>query len=111
MGNFWGLVPVTNSMVPVPYWFWSTGTGTEFSVPVPNVLFRTSVSVLAITWSFIIQFECFKLLVKLDFKENKTPCNRHLQIMTLCGLEIHSYWGYVQANFWFSFEHRVVPVV
>ena len=32
----------------------STGTGTEFSVPVPNVLFWTSVSILAITWSFII---------------------------------------------------------
>ena len=40
----------TNSVVPVPYWFWSTGTGTEKSVPVPNVMFWTSVSVLAITW-------------------------------------------------------------
>ena len=27
----------------------STGTNTEFSVPVPNVLFWTSVSILAIT--------------------------------------------------------------
>ena len=35
----------------------STGTGTEFSVPVPDVLFRTSVSLLTMTWSFIIQFE------------------------------------------------------
>ena len=35
----------------------STGTGTEFSVPVPNVLFWTSVSLLTITWSFLIRFE------------------------------------------------------
>ena len=35
----------------------STCTGTEFSVPVPNVLFWTSVSILAITWSFLIRFE------------------------------------------------------
>ena len=47
-----GLVPVPNSVVPVPHVFWSIGTGTEKSVPVPNVLFWTSVSVLAITWSF-----------------------------------------------------------
>ena len=32
----------------------STGTGTEFSVPVPNALFWTSVRILAITWSFLI---------------------------------------------------------
>ena len=42
-----------------PYHF---GTGTilvmvDFSVPVPNVLFWTSVSVWAITWSFLIRFE------------------------------------------------------
>ena len=35
----------------------STGTGTEFLVPVPNVLFWTSVSILAITWSFLIRFK------------------------------------------------------
>ena len=35
----------------------STGTGTEFLVSVPNALFRTSVSILAITWSFLIRFE------------------------------------------------------
>ena len=35
----------------------STGIGTEFSVPVTNVLFWTSVSILAITWSFLIRFE------------------------------------------------------
>ena len=50
----------------------STGTGTEFPVPVPNVLFWINVSIFAITWSFLIRFECFKCLVKLDFKENKT---------------------------------------
>ena len=32
----------------------STGTGTEFSVPVPNALFWTNVSILTITWSLII---------------------------------------------------------
>ena len=35
----------------------STSTGTEFSVPVPNALFWTSVRILAITWSFFIRFE------------------------------------------------------
>ena len=51
----------------------STGTGTEFSVPVPDVLFRISVSLLTMTWSFIIQFELLKWMIKIDFKENKTP--------------------------------------
>ena len=37
--------------------FLSIGTGIEFSVPVPNVLFWTSVSILAIIWSFLIRFE------------------------------------------------------
>ena len=35
----------------------SIGIGTEKSVPVPNVMFSTSVSIFAITWSFIIRFE------------------------------------------------------
>ena len=35
----------------------STGIGIEFSVSVPNVLFWTSASILAITWSFIIRFQ------------------------------------------------------
>ena len=52
--HFRGLVPVPNSVVPVPHVFWLTGTGTKKSIPVPNVLFWTSVSVLAITWSFLI---------------------------------------------------------
>ena len=47
--HFRGLVQVPNSVVPVPHVFCSTGTGTEKSVPVPNVLIWTSVSVLAIT--------------------------------------------------------------
>ena len=55
--HFRGLVPVLNNVVPVPHVFWSTGTGTEKSVPVPNVLFWTSVSVLTITWSFLIRIE------------------------------------------------------
>ena len=56
-GHFQGLVFVPNSVVPVPHVFWSTGTSTEKSVPVPNVLFWTGVSVLAITWSFLIRIE------------------------------------------------------
>ena len=58
-GHSRGLVLVPNKVVPVPYVFWSigTGTGTEKSVPVPNVLFWTRVSILAITWSFLIRFE------------------------------------------------------
>ena len=35
----------------------SIGTGTEKLVPIPNVLFWTSVSILAMTWPFIIRFE------------------------------------------------------
>ena len=35
----------------------SIGTGIENSVPVPNVMFWTSVSILVITWSFLIRFE------------------------------------------------------
>ena len=50
----------------------TTGTGTEKLVPVPNVMFWTSVRILAITWSFLIRVEYFKWLVKLDFKENKS---------------------------------------
>ena len=46
-GHFRGLVSV-------PHVFWSTGTGTEKLVPVLNVMFWTSVSVLAITWSFLV---------------------------------------------------------
>ena len=56
-GHFRGLVPAPNSVVPVPHVFWSTGTGTEKSVPIPNVLFWTNVSVLAITWSLLIRIE------------------------------------------------------
>ena len=37
--HFRGLVPVPNSVVPVPHVFWSTGTDTEKSIPVPNVMF------------------------------------------------------------------------
>ena len=43
-----------------------TGTGTQCSI-------LTSVRILAITCSFIIRIEFFKYLIKLDFKENKTP--------------------------------------
>ena len=40
------------------FWAFSgVGTSTKKSVPVPNALVWTSVSILAITWSFIIRFE------------------------------------------------------
>ena len=42
-----------------------TGIGTHCSI-------LTSVRMLAITCSFLIRFELFKLLVNLDFKENQT---------------------------------------
>ena len=32
-----------------------------------------SVSILAITWSFMLRMEGFKWLCKLDFKEHKYP--------------------------------------
>ena len=54
----------------------STGTGTHCSILISD-------HILAITWSFLILFELFKFLVKLDFKENKTPRNSYLQILTL----------------------------
>ena len=57
-GHFRGVVPVPNRVVPVP--------------KVLCQLFWTSVCILAITWSFLIRFELFKLLVKLNFKEDKT---------------------------------------
>ena len=41
-GKFRGVVPVPNRVVPVP---------------VPNALFWTNVSILTITWSFLIRFE------------------------------------------------------
>ena len=56
-GHFQVLVLVPNSVVPVPHVFWSTSTGTEKSVPIPNVLFWTSVSVLAIKWSFLVRIK------------------------------------------------------
>ena len=59
----------------------------------------TRVRMLAISCSFMIRFEIFKFLVKIDFKENQTFSNRYLQIMTLGGPKIHSMLGYVQANF------------
>ena len=43
----------------------------------------TSFRILAITYSFLIRFELFKWLIKLDFKENQTFRNRHRQILTL----------------------------
>ena len=73
---------------------------------VPCFSVSTRFRILAITYSFIIQFECFKLVVKIDFKENQTSSNRHLKILPLSGPEIHSKWGHVQAKFCFCFDHR-----
>ena len=47
----------------------STGTGTGTDT---HCFVLTSVRILAITYLFIILFELFKLLVKLDFKKNQT---------------------------------------
>ena len=74
-GHFRGLVLVPNSGTGTKqcgtgttcvlvnwYRYGKVGTCTQCSVldqsvPVPNVMFWTSVSVLAITWSFLIRFE------------------------------------------------------
>ena len=62
----------------------SLGTG--------NALFSVSTNfrILIITCSFLIRFEGFKWLIKLDFKENHTYRNSHRQILTISGLKIHS---------------------
>ena len=81
-----------------------TGTG-QSCTGTGSVMFSilTSVRILDITFSFRIRFECFKFLIKIDFKMNQTSLNRYHLIPTLCGPKIHSKWGYVRANFWFSF--------
>ena len=58
LGKIRGLVPVQVRVVPVQVVFC-------FSVLI-------SVRILAIPCSFLIRFELFKLLVKVDFKENQT---------------------------------------
>ena len=62
----------------------SLGTG--------NALFSvlTSFQILTITCSFLIRFESFKLLSKIDFKENHAYRNSHRQIRIINGLKIHS---------------------
>ena len=50
----------------------------------------TSFRILFITCSFLIRFELFKFLVKIDFKENQTYRNRHRQLLIISGLKIHS---------------------
>ena len=49
------------------------GTGTEQSGTGTDCSILTSVRILTITCSFLIRFELFKLLVKLEFKETKHP--------------------------------------
>ena len=62
----------------------SLGTG--------NALFYVSTNfrILTITCSFLLRFELFKFLVKIDFKENHTDRNTNRQIMIISGLNIHS---------------------
>ena len=63
------------------------------AVPVQKMLcfsVLTSFRILAITCSFLILFQLFKLLVKIDFKENQTYRNRHRQILIISGLKICS---------------------
>ena len=52
-----------------------SGTGTDCVLPTgtsTHCSILDSVRILAITWSFLIRFELFKLLIKLAFKENQT---------------------------------------
>ena len=70
-----------------------------------------SFCILVITCSFLIRFELFKWLIKIDFKENQTYRNRNRQIMTLSGPKFHSKWAMCKPNSGFSFENRVVRVV
>ena len=63
------------------------------AVPVQEMLcfsVLTSFRILAITCSFQIRFELFKLLVKIYFKETQTYRNRHHQILIISGLKIYS---------------------
>ena len=53
--------------------FWPTCTGTGQTCTGTPCSILTSVHILAITCSFLIRFECFKCLIKLDFKETKHP--------------------------------------
>ena len=62
----------------------------------------TSFCILTITCSFLIQFELFKCLFKIDFMENQKYRNMHHQILILGGPKIHSKWGHVQANSYIS---------
>ena len=79
--------------------FWPTCTGTGQTCTGTPCSILTSLRILAITFSFLILFERFKWLIKLDFKENQTYRNSNLQIRNLCGPKIHSKWGHVQAKF------------
>ena len=46
--------------------------------------------ILTITCSFLIRFEGFKSLVKIDFKEIQKYRNRHRQILIISGIKTHS---------------------
>ena len=50
----------------------------------------TSFHILIITSSFLIRIERFKLLVKIDFKENNIYRNSYRQIRIISRLKIHS---------------------
>ena len=63
------------------------------AVPVQKMLcfvVLTSFRILAITCSFLIRFELFKLLIKIGFKEKQTYRNRHRPIMIISGLKFFS---------------------
>ena len=47
----------------------------------------TSFNILAITCSFLIQFELFKWLLEIDFKENQTSRNRRRPILIISVLK------------------------
>ena len=76
-------------------WKQNTNSGKRIqgTVSVQEMLYfhvSTIFRILTITCSFLIRFELFKLLVKIDFKENKKYRNRHRQILIISGLKIYS---------------------
>ena len=91
--------------------FWPTCIGTGQTCTGTPCSILTSVRILAITCPFLIRIELFKWLIKIDVKENQTFRNIHRLILTLSDLKIHSKWGYILANFCFSFDHIVVRIV
>ena len=92
-------------VVPVPIVFYP-----PVPVPVPMLCFDQC-SFLAITWSFVIRFEGFKLIIKLESRTTKHP-----EIGTFkFGFYVAQKFTQSRAMFKpisdYVFKHRVVRVV